>query len=537
MATWKKSPGVIAYLLMQTNQIGLANKRRAAHQMLKVDCHREPGYTPSLYRLAGDLRDYETDLWAVGTSSRLIQEFLRLQERGTSMHLIGTMELAANYLIKFLIQSKGIALLTISLELFREAMESRANGPWIVEARKVVVLGRVLHTRLKYFAESETSLSQTVDHFTTLWDVLPVGRPFSVSSLEMIATSSLLYLARNLEFEEWIDGLKLLGAGLDLYINGTEVEALEGLDTVKNKLSVLELALDGGINVGSFSLASKALCLFHLSDMFRSLALDICRNPGYLGLSAEMYRRSLRYQCEDTHRNEENLRSCWDRDKEGLIEALTFLAQPHSIGVSPPRFGENPLSIFRYRAARSTSQSGVGSSSHNCVLRYYPTKVSYLPQVFQESPPSSPVSEGSSTPEMPHLPPWPNDLMAPPPSSENNSEARSMIYTTMFPGIETVLDNEQHEYFKMPLEARTIKALMRNIEEDVRSNESELSHLSEKIVRQSTEAVYWDPKDVQLDKRIAQMKARNSPYLARIAPLQALLSRGPEKCLDRKSVV
>lgn len=107
-----------------------------------------------------------------------------------------------------------------------------------------------------------------------------------------------------------------------------------------------------------------------------------------------------------------------------------------------------------------------------------------------------------------------------------------MLRSAVFPGIETVIYNERHEFFKMPLEARTIKAMMRNMEENVRSNESDLSHISERIVHVSSEAVYWDPKEVQLGTRIAKMKGGSSPYLARIAPLQALLSRGPEQCLE-----
>jgi len=525
IATWKKSPGVIAYLLIQIGQKGLANKQRAARQMLKVNCDHEPGYIPSLYRLAGDLKDYEVDDWAVRTSSRLIQEFLRLQQRGTSMHFIGTMELATNYLIEFLSQSKGIALLAISLELFREAVEARSDGPWVVEAKKVIVLGRILHTRLKYFAESEASLSQTIDHFTTLWDALPVGRPFSVSVLEMIATTTLLNLARTLEFEEWINALKLLGAGLDLYINGTEVEGLEGLETVKHNSFLLELVLHGGINSEPFHFVSKALCLLHLSDILRSIALDMCRNPGYLALSAEMYRRSLHLQFEDTCRNEDNLQSCWDREKEGLIEALTSLTQPRTIGAPPPKFGELPLSIFRYRATRPTSENKSWLSSHVCFLRYHPTRVSYLPQ---ETPPLSPVSECSSTPDVPHIPPWPNDFMALPPLFEHNSETNSTLPSTFA----TAIHDERQEFFKMPLEARTIKALRRTIEEFARSTESDLSHLSEMIVHEFSETVYWDPKDVQLGTRIAKMKAGHSPYLARNAPLQALLSRGPEQSLE-----
>ena len=529
IAVWKKSPGVIAYLLAQTAR-SLADRMRAAKKMSEVDLEYEPGYTQLLHQLVGHLRGYETDEEAVGRSSTLIKQFLGAQKRGTSMHFIGTVELATNYLMEFLSHPKRIALLALSVELFREAVESRGDESWFVEARKVVILSYILHNRLKHFADSEELLTQTINHFTTLWDTLPIGRPFSVSSLEVIAVNALMYLSQCLEFEDWIDALKLLQGGLDLYING--LDGSESLDTVKNITSTLELVLNGGVNVGSSGLASKTLCLFHVADMWRSIALDICRNPGYLELSAEMYRRSLCIQLGDTLQLGDNLRSCRHRDREGLIQALTYLAQPNSVGTSASRFGEVPMSIFRYQATRPTKTNEPQSTSHNCVLRYHPTKVSYLPQVFEELAPSSPASECSSILGMPQIPAWPNDLMAPPPSSQSSLKSHSVMHSVIFPGIEKVLYNEGDEIFKMPLEPRTIKALMRSTEEIVHSHESDFSYLSEKVVHQSSHVVYMDPREVQLSTRIAKLKDGTSTYFARSAPLQALLTRGPERCLE-----
>ena len=531
ITVWKKSPGVIAYLLTQTGQ-SLTDRKKAAQRILEVDLECEPGYTQLLHRLVGYLRDYETDEAAVGMSSTLIKQFLGAQKRGTSMHFTGTVELATNYLMEFIGQPRRIALLALSVELFREAVESRGDESWFAEARKVVILGHILHKRLRYFADSEELLTQTIDHFITLWKTLPIGRPFSVSALDIIAVNALLYLSRNLEFEEWIEALKLLKAGLDLYINGLDDTESEGLNTAKNITSTLELVLDGGVNVGSSGLASKTLCLFHVSDMWRSIGLDICRNPGYLVLSAEMYRRSLHLQPGDNFQNEDNLRSCRLRDKEGLIQALIFLAQPNSVGTDSPRFGEVPISIFKYQATRPTKNNEPTSYSHTCVLRYHPTKVSYLPQVFEESAPFNPPSECSSTLGMPQIPAWPNDLMAPPSSSQSSLKTHSVTHSAIFPGIEKVLHNEGDEIFKMPLEPRTIKALMRCIEENVHTYESDFSYLSERVVHQSSQVVYMDPREVQLSTRIAKMKHGSSPYFARFAPLQALLSRGPERCLE-----
>ncbi|KIM42751.1 hypothetical protein M413DRAFT_444422 [Hebeloma cylindrosporum] len=531
IAAWKRSPGVIAYIIFLIDH-SLATKKRAARQMARVNLEHEPGYTQLIHRLVGDLRDYETDDAAIGISSTLINQFLRAQKRGTSMHFIGTMELATNYAIEFLSEPRirRTALLALSLQLFREAVESRGDSPWFAEARKVVMLGRMLHNRLKYFGESEELLTQTIDHFTTLWEILPIGRPFAVSALEMITATALLYLSRSLEFEEWIDALNFLYTGLDLYING--LDDMESEISGTTKQSTLDLVLDGGINAGNFGLASKIFCLFHVSDMLRSVALDICRNPGYLELSARMYHQSLHLQLGDTRQNEDIVRSHWRREKQSLTQALIALTQPNSMGTSSPRLGEVPFAIFSYQATRPTKQTEPTSSSHNCIFRYHPTKVSYLPQVIQESVPASPVSESSSILGMPDIPAWPNDLMAPPPSFQSELEVHSIAHSVILPGVEKVIYNEGDEYFKMPLEPRTIKALRRSIEEDIHTTESQFSYLAETVVHQVSDRVYMDPREVQLGTRIAKMKQGSSPHLARIAPLQALLSRGPERCLE-----
>ena len=116
-------------------------------------------------------------------------------------------------------------------------------------SRKVVILACILHYRLKYFAESEELITRSIDHFTTLWDTLPIRRPFSVSVPGMIATTALLYLSPSLEFEEWIDTLKPFHAGLDLYINGLDDTESGSSDTGRNVRSTLELVLDRGVNV------------------------------------------------------------------------------------------------------------------------------------------------------------------------------------------------------------------------------------------------------------------------------------------------
>jgi hypothetical protein len=69
----------------------------------------------------------------------MIKQFLGARKRGTAMHFTRTVELATNYLIEFLSKPKRTALLVLSIELFREAVESRGDEYWFAEARKGVI--------------------------------------------------------------------------------------------------------------------------------------------------------------------------------------------------------------------------------------------------------------------------------------------------------------------------------------------------------------------------------------------------------------
>ncbi|KAF8960262.1 CHAT domain-containing protein [Flammula alnicola] len=516
---WKKSPGVIAYLIWQRQSKVFTNTKQAAQQLLAVNLEKEPGYVHLIYQIAAKLVRHEENIEAVGISSKLFKEFLRVQERGSSKHFLGVMDLASSFTIEFLKRPVQLPLLTAALELFREGVELRGSGPWVFEARKIVVLGRLLRYRLRYFEESDEVLDRTINDFTAIWDLLPHGRPFSASTLEIIVISALLYLAQDWDAEKWSDALRLLRAALELYITGT-VPQKTSLG-IKNVVVAAQDLLDGGLRVASFSFACEALCVVHTSDVLRSMAFDSCQYPGFLRLSMEMYRRDLQIFAK----RKRALSSCWDAEKGGLEKAILAFTNDDPLN-SFPSFDPARLSIFRYHAAVMKASNTPRPLNHACNLRYYPTRVSYLPAVQNDSPPSSPAESLSDF----SLPPWPDDFMFLPYETTQAENIQSMP-STLIPGIEKIIHDENHEVFKMPLEPRTIRALMRNIDHTIRDIEATLSNSSEKLIRQWAEDVYWDPKDVQLNTRIDKLKVK-TPFLAQIGPLQALLSRGPERCLE-----
>ncbi|KDR74355.1 hypothetical protein GALMADRAFT_250222 [Galerina marginata CBS 339.88] len=526
LAKWKKSPAIVAYLMFLRAGKRSGQLKQAAEYLRSVTLDSEPGYSHFFYQLGADLRDFERDSAAIGLSSRLIKEFLRVQDRGSAKHFLGMVELSSTLTIDFLNKQARLPSFAVALELFREAVNSRTTESWVANARKVVVLGRILHNRYRYFAESEECLERTVNDFATLWDILPVASPYRASTLEVILISALLYLSAGLDGSYWSKALKYLRFGVNLYLDGKEPE--EASFDRNDAASVAEHLLSGGLDLlTSSTFASQAICLLHLGDMLRTIAMDICSKPGFLRLSLKCYERSLKVYREGNPSREAQafLLSSWVKEKAGIRRAILSLANPDR-SAQTSGCGPVSLSIFEYRAVYMTVDNTPRSYNHACILHYYPTwATSYL--LEQES--DSASTDSSSTNSS--FPPWPDDLMSLPTSSPGTIQERPNLPSTIVPGFEKVVRDEGHEVFRMPLELRTIRAFMRSIDSEIRGLEKLTSYLSEGLVHQASKVVYWDPKDVQLGTRMAHLKAQ-SPYLARMAPLQALLSRGPEQCLE-----
>ncbi|KAF8905820.1 CHAT domain-containing protein [Gymnopilus junonius] len=526
LVEWKDSPAVKAYIFYL--KAGLNNFKKAGHSLHTVTLDKEPGHSHFFYQLAADLRDSEADSEAVSLSERLIKEFLRVQRRGTSLHFLGMVELASTLTLGFLHRDGRLASFAVALELFREAVKARFAEPWPIVAKRVIVFGRILHNRYRYFAESDENLEKTMEILDVLWDIIPVGRPFRASVLEIIVISALLYLSRGIDTDSWLKTLKHLTLAVELHLQGSLEEGI-GLDN-EDTADIAEILLQRGLDpAGGFTLASQAICLVHIADMIRATAWDACSKPGFFKLSASLYKRSIGLLPETDEAYERErpaVASAWAIEKAGLRHAILTLGRgDHSNFTLEPSL--ESTAIFSYRAVTNTlSAYRPKSYSHSCLLHYYVTWVSYLPKQESET---DAISDNSIT--VYSASPWPDDFMSLPGSTEVSSQDRPILPSVILPGIEKVITDEAHEIFKMPLELRTIRAFMGSIDSEVRVLEKTTSYISENVIRWSSEPTYWNPRDVRLSNRMAQLKSQG-PYFSRLAQLQALLSRGPERCLE-----
>ncbi|CAA7269202.1 unnamed protein product [Cyclocybe aegerita] len=532
---WKKSPAIHAYIIMKRDTGHFRHLKQASQLMLRVKLHREPAYAHLLLSLASDLRTSEDRLEFVGNASRLFKEFLHAQEPGTPRHLLAVIELTSSYIAEYLMdRDRRTTLFALALELFREATLITGFDPWIVEARKLMILGRILRHRYRFFEDSDESLRTTMALFGDLWDLVPSGRPFRVSALEVLTVSILIFLARTVPSDRWHAALRLLILVLDLQVFGTA----PGEDSFKEIEDIQAAGRDllhQGIYPGKFSLQSEAMCIIHTADLIRVTAVDCSRNPGMLHLVLHPYVQALpiipdAMDARQTE-NEPQLHLCAHLEHTSLESAVLSCVNKATSGVGISH-EDTDITIFHYGVIKITSQINPASCSHLCLLRYYPTRICRLNNdgEHDEPEPTSSSLRGEGALEFDDLTPWPEDLLSRSPNAFLPDILQN-IPSTVIPGMHEMTLDQTQQLFDMPLEARTLKAFMDDANFEIRIAEGRESRISEGIVRQIDKRVYFDPQDIQLEKRMSFLKSQ-TPYFSRLAPLQALLSRGPERCLE-----
>ena len=335
-----------------------------------------------------------------------------------------------------------------------------------------------------------------------------VGRPFRASSTEVVVTMALLSMLRHLPTTRWKDSLKLLAWVLEQYI----YRFTDTLPDVENISVASQDLIDGGLNVIPFTPISEAMCLMHIADVVRLTISDCHNRPGILAVSLDMYCRNLRHPLHHytPSRTEEDL--SWSlacsEERNGLVQAILSAVQWSLSGIRPI-FEPPSIMIFQYRVTRPTK--GVASFSHSCFLHYYITWVSQLSMANDSDTSSEESSSPSDVVNSSHLPSWPTNLSSTPEGDQAIAKV-THLRSTLMPGIEKVLQNEGHDFFSLPLQSKTIRAYIRSLASEVRKLESDLSALSTKLIQQHSDDIYWDARDVQLNKRINKLKT-NTPHI------------------------
>lgn len=549
---WRQSATTKAYILFRLNTKDSEVSKKIATDVF-LDLEKEPGHAQFTYQLASNLCNLEKDHQALNIASRLLSEFLRIQQRGAIKWLMAMVELAKSHLLAFLHAGrKGrMTALVFAFELFREAIESskmliESYGSWSVEARKVIVIARILHYRFSLFSDSEASLRLTFTECGRLLDHLPIGLPFCASTLEVLIISTLFYLSRHTKTSQmWHNSIKYLSRVVDKFANGTnddmELEEMDG-----DAHMIVDAVVMGGLDPAhSIKFASEAMCVLHISDMFRSIGQDCCRNPGFLRVSIDLYQRNLALESQvDFTRFEENeriLQRHSQYEKEALRSAmLALVGKEHAVISDEPQISSLALGsflIFKYRAGYLTSRNEPSTTSyrHSCVLCFTPIQVSQFTIEIENEHQDSEVDLAPSTPEeytgSTNLLSWPEDLMMFPDAMAYMS-TRHGLPSTLIPGFDKISINERHELFsKMPLEARTIRALMRSTDSEVRDIEKSSSYLVQNFIRELRQPPTWNRANVGHQARIDQIKNMGHD-ITQYGPLQALLTRGPERCLE-----
>ncbi|KAF4616033.1 hypothetical protein D9613_011377 [Agrocybe pediades] len=550
---WRNSPTTKAYIMFRTNM----KDRRISIEIantLYVHLDDEPGYAHFVYQLASNLCSMDANQPRLTVASHFFLEFFRVQKRGSLMHILAMVELATTHFLLFFRERRRgqISTIAFALELFREAVAfcselMESSDPWFVEARKVLLIARILHYRYNLFSESETSLQRTFAECNDLLDHLPIGLPFCASTLEVITINSLLFLARHTKNTlEWHKAIKYLASAIDQVANGTN--HVSGMAGDEDASIIVDVVLKGGVDPANISFGSEALHILHISDVFRTIGGDCCKNPGHLRISIECYLRDLEFEptnslseSEKVLQNVNDLRAHSLVVKAALRSAvLSLVGGEHILNESDdsrPASTPGSFLIFKYRAGYlndpDDNPSAIGMHATGRLLCYTPVKVSqfYLDTTgdnlneSDEAFSSTYQEDGSSS-----LASWPDDLLSFKDAAAYVSSADNMP-STLIPGFDQISNNEAHELFKMPLEPRTIRALVRNVDSEIRSTEKSTSFLAQNYINELRKPPLWNRNNVGLQARIEQIK-NFGHNITQYGSIQALLTRGPERCLE-----
>jgi len=493
--------------------------------MLTVHLEKEPGYSHILCYVANEYGDEETDVTSVYMAATFFQKFLTVQERGSPGHFLGVVGLASSLMLSSFHHGAAVTL-AASLEIFREVLPSGAC--WMT-TRKTVILGRILNYRVRRFSASNDVLEKSIPILMCILDLLPPQPPPYVSILELLVISTALSVSRRVSAKDWHDAITLLAKGLELYVTGnvasSDGEPESSNPPTKKKLDTLNMLFNDTLHgLSQFSLGLEAMCLIHKADVLQYSAFDVSRHPQSLLLSFTVYQRSLRLPlsgkvADDAQILEENnLKWAWEDERAALRKAITAYVHRTILPVdSLPKSSHT----FKYRVLRESNTELVGHRfGHSCIFGYYP--IEGCQKTFDDAR----LDFQDLQSEKNFHPQWPEDLISLPASSD--SSVPGLPTSSRFPVIDTLLSSDEN-LLSLPLERRTIRALLRHLGSDVRHTESLNFDITEFFINQSS--VHTDPSQRFLEGRMRRLK-NESAHLARDGPIQALISRGPEKCLE-----
>ncbi|KAF9530975.1 CHAT domain-containing protein [Crepidotus variabilis] len=331
----------------------------------------------------------------------------------------------------------------------------------------------------------------------------------------------------------WHNSLRLFALALELRLNGESSVPIPNDKLLKHPEMAAEDLIASGIDICLFNFESEAICLLHISDVVRSLASDCSKHPGYLMISLDIYLRDLHLQRHPFDEGKVNeyyaLMDEWSIERARLREGINLVVQNLAAGL-PSGLEQPPLAIYHYRATTS-KPTKFGSHSHSCVLSYYPTKVLKIEPEEQDDEEKllSPSAKTSLQKEEHHYPTWPVNLLYP---FNNPDENRTQLPSTILPFIQQLSQpGVSQQLFAMPLSERTMQIYIRSLRAQTQILDGDVSMLTESLIRQNAKGIYWGPEDVLLGSRLEKLK-ENTPHFARLGPLQTLIARGPERCLE-----
>lgn len=215
----------------------------------------EPGYAHFFLLLANrciDLFEHTMELPHLDLGIELLERFSAVQEPGTCVHLMASVEHACACLQYSLTANVGEAL-DDARKIMKEAFQASSASPWISafgDTRTKMILADLIRNRHEMFVPEE-EFKRTVHASLLLLNSLSPSPDHLYTSLQILVLSAVLLLSQNVDSEEFLGSLDALDC------------ILRGQSDLSSMHKTLPL-ISNAINRCS---VDRTICLIYMADV------------------------------------------------------------------------------------------------------------------------------------------------------------------------------------------------------------------------------------------------------------------------------
>lgn len=248
---------------------------RASNLMLQsssLTCTQEPGYAFFMFTLASrslDLFEEGMGLRYLVQSIDLLKHFISVQKHGGAIYFMATIKLSCACL-QYYIEINEEQILELALDALKEGKQNSPDCRWISsfgEFNSSLIVADVLRHRCEVFGQQDSvDLEGTVSSLLSILDLFPNHQSNHCTALGALVVSTILGLARTIDYDSWSDVLGALQHVVTISLPMTPlVDPLPNLIHLPSEttLSILSKSIDQC----PITPTNRAVCLMYMADL------------------------------------------------------------------------------------------------------------------------------------------------------------------------------------------------------------------------------------------------------------------------------